>query len=86
MAMSDPTLEYESRTSAPRRSRCALVGVLAVVSLLAGLGLAFLFVIVGFGVGDSWVIFPSSVPLYWWLVPVTLIAWPIGFFFQLAAG
>ena len=77
-AMNDPTLEYESRTSTPRSRRRIVGKALAIASLFAGAGFGFVFV-VGFGVGDSWVIYPPDVPIFLWAIPAALIAWPIWF-------
>ncbi|MDB5297466.1 MAG: hypothetical protein JWO31_3449 [Phycisphaerales bacterium] len=74
--MSDPTFEYESRSNAAHRARGGVGAGLAVLSLLAGAVLASLFV-VGFGLGDAWVIYPPTVPPHWWVLPASLIGWPV---------
>lgn len=82
--MNDPTLEYESRTRAAPRSRSGLGIALAVLSLLAGATLAYLF-IVGLGAGDTWVIYPPHLPAYLWLAPAALVGWPVWYFARPAA-
>jgi hypothetical protein len=77
--MAEPTLHYESRRPAMPRQRSGIGMFLAVVSLLAGAVLAYLFIL-GFGVGDTWMIYPPHLPLYWWIFPTTLIGWPVWFF------
>jgi hypothetical protein len=77
--MSDSPLHYESRTDVPRRHRSPLLTVIAALSLLTGLTLGYLF-IVGFGLGDTWVIYLPHLPAYWWALPAGLIAWPAWYF------
>jgi hypothetical protein len=81
--MNDPVLEYESAKSATLRPRSEAGCLFAVLSLLAGSTLAYVFA-VGFGLGDTWVIAPHP-PLYWWLLPASLMGWPVWFFARSAA-
>lgn len=73
-----PFLEY--RTPAPPRfSRpVGLIYFAALLSESLGALLTYLFVF-GWGLGDSWIIYPKSLPIHYWIVPITLLTWPISF-------
>jgi hypothetical protein len=52
--------------------------IVGAISLVAGALLAYVYV-VGFGIVDTWIIYPGDITWLHWLVPGFLIAWPICF-------